>query len=136
MNRIRRRKSYLSPAFARLRLSDLDIQTKALIVHLILSKETEKALEQLSLANRVDIPMLRVGAVKGKKKALAVYVEKEKTIYVAKGDNLWNPFIIIHEFYHHLRCRSGKHRGTEKLADAYAVDYIDAYRVYASLQSP
>jgi hypothetical protein len=105
-----------------------------MIVHLILAKETEKALEQLSIANRIDVPALRVGAVKGKKKALAVYVEKEKTIYVAEGESLWDPFIILHEFYHHLRCKSGRHRGTEKLADAYAVDYINAYQVFTSLK--
>ncbi len=100
---------------------------KATIVQLILSKEPEKALQELSRANHIDVPKLRVGAVKGRR-ALAVYVEKEKTIYVAKGDNLWEPFIILHEFYHHLRSRSGRHRGTEKLADAYAVDFIRAYR--------
>ena len=113
-------------------MSDPDVHMKARIVHLILLKETEKALEQLSLANRIDLPKLKVGAVKGKKRALAVYVEKEKTIYVAKGDSLWDPFIILHEFYHHLRCRSGKHRGAEKLADAYAFGYINAYNAVAS----
>jgi len=116
-------------------LSAPDLRTKAMIVHLILSRETERALEELSLANRIDVPKLKVGAVKGKKKALAVYVEKEKTIYVAKGDSLWDPFIILHEFYHHLRSRSGKHRGTEKLADAYAVDYLNAYRTVISSRS-
>ena len=104
-----------------------DVRGKALVVHLILSKDPEGALERLSLMNRIDAPKLKVGAVKGRKKALAVYVENEKTIYVAKGESLWDPFIILHEFYHHLRCRSGKHRGTEKLADAYAVDFIRAY---------
>ncbi len=113
-------------------MNGLETQTKARIVHLILSKETEVALEQLSSLNHIDVPGLKVGAVRGRKKALAVYVEKEKTIYVAKGDNLWDPFIILHEFYHHLRCRSGKHRGTEKLADAYAVDFINAYKLAAS----
>ncbi|MGA1975443.1 MAG: hypothetical protein ABSG92_07385 [Conexivisphaerales archaeon] len=116
-------------------MSAPDLRTKAMIVHLILSRETERALEELSLANRIDVPKLKVGAVKGKKKALAVYVEKEKTIYVAKGDSLWDPFIILHEFYHHLRSRSGKHRGTEKLADAYAVDYLNAYRTVISNRS-
>jgi hypothetical protein len=119
---------------APIRISSLngpDLRTKALIVYLILSKETEKAIEQLSALNHIDVPKLKVGAVKGKKRALAVYVENEKTIYVAKGDSLWDPFIILHEFYHHLRCRSGKHRGTEKLADAYAVDFINAYKALA-----
>jgi hypothetical protein len=116
-------------------LNGPDIRAKALIVHLILSKETERAIEQLSALNHIDAPGLKVGAVKGRKKALAVYVENEKTIYVAKGDNLWDPFIILHEFYHHLRCRSGKHRGTEKLADAYAVDFINAYKALASRSS-
>ncbi|HVP24339.1 MAG TPA: hypothetical protein VMS77_10575 [Conexivisphaerales archaeon] len=109
-------------------MSGPDVRAKALIVRLILSKETERALEELSSANHIDVPRLKVGAVKGMKKALAVYVEKERTIYVSNGEILWNPFVILHEFYHHLRCRSGKHRGTEKLADAYAMDYIKAYR--------
>jgi hypothetical protein len=116
-------------------LESPDPRVKAFIVHLILSKETERALAELSKVNHVDVPGLRVGAVKGKKKALAVYVEKEKTIYVAKGDGLWDPFIILHEFYHHLRCKSGKHRGTEKLADAFAVDYINAYKAFV-LRNP
>jgi hypothetical protein len=106
-----------------------DDLTKATIVRLILSREPEKALDELSRANHIDSPGLKVGAVRGKKKALAVYVEREKTIYVAKGDSLWDPFIILHEFYHHLRCRSGKHRGTEKLADAYAIDFIRTYNL-------
>jgi hypothetical protein len=112
-------------------LSGPDTRTKAFIVHLILSKETEKALEELSILNHIDVPGLKVGAVKGKKKALAVYVKGEKTIYVAKGETLWDPFVILHEFYHHLRSRTGKHRGTEKLADAYAVDFINSYKSLA-----
>jgi hypothetical protein len=113
-------------------LNRLDVHAKALIVQLILAKETEKAIQQLSAMNQIDVPRLKVGAVKGKKKALAVYVENEKTIYAAKGDTLWDPFVILHEFYHHLRCRSGKHRGTEKLADAYAIDFINAYKTVIS----
>jgi hypothetical protein len=112
-------------------LSVPDSKTKARIVQLILSRDTERALEELSFANRVDEPKLKVGAVRGQKKALAVYVEKEKTIYVAKGESMWDPFVILHEFYHHLRCKSGRHRGTEKLADAFALDYITAYRAAA-----
>ncbi|MCD6324272.1 MAG: hypothetical protein J7L55_04100 [Desulfurococcales archaeon] len=37
------------------------------------------------------------------------------------------PFIIMHEFYHHLRYFGGEHRGTERGANAYAGRAIKAY---------
>jgi hypothetical protein len=104
-----------------------DRWTKAQIVYLILSRRTEEAMELLSEAFHVDAPKLSVGTVKGMKRAAAVYVLKRKTIYVSRGEHLWEPFVILHEFYHHLRSQSGRHRGTEKLADAFAKDFIHAY---------
>jgi hypothetical protein len=38
------------------------------------------------------------------------------------------PFLIIHEFYCHIRMLGGKHFGTEKHADRFAQVFIDAYR--------
>jgi hypothetical protein len=39
----------------------------------------------------------------------------------------YNPFVVLHEFYHHLRARSGPHRGTERHANAFARRFIDSY---------
>jgi hypothetical protein len=109
---------------------NVDSLLKAKVVHLILQKRPEEALELLSLANSVNMPRLRVGAVKGRTKAVAVYVHKSNTIFVSSGECLWDPFVILHEFYHHLRCQGGEHRGTEKNANAFALDFISAYRDY------
>jgi hypothetical protein len=35
---------------------------------------------------------------------------------------------MLHEFYHHLRYYAGHHRGTEKKADKFALDFIAAYK--------
>jgi hypothetical protein len=41
---------------------------------------------------------------------------------------LRNPFVILHEFYHHLRTDLDlKHRGTEKHADAFAREFIQVF---------
>ncbi|MEM3090481.1 MAG: hypothetical protein QXW17_01825 [Candidatus Bathyarchaeia archaeon] len=37
------------------------------------------------------------------------------------------PFIILREFYHHLRTFGGKHKGTEKNADKFAREFIETY---------
>jgi hypothetical protein len=39
-----------------------------------------------------------------------------------------NPFIVLHEFYHHIRTRAGVHRGSEKHANMYAKSFIDSYK--------
>ena len=46
------------------------------------------------------------------------------------SDIFYNPFVILHEFYHH-RTQSGPHRGTERHADLYAKGFIDSYRSVA-----
>jgi hypothetical protein len=39
------------------------------------------------------------------------------------------PFVVLHEFYHHLRTAlDRKHRGTEKYADEFAREFIEAYK--------
>ncbi|OLC24094.1 MAG: hypothetical protein AUH71_03350 [Thaumarchaeota archaeon 13_1_40CM_4_48_7] len=73
-------------------------------------------------------PRIAVGTVKGKRRtAYAVYVTRENKIYAMNSDILYNPFVIIHEFYHHLRSRSGDHKGTERKADSYARSFIESY---------
>jgi uncharacterized protein YaiI (UPF0178 family) len=73
-------------------------------------------------------PEIVVGTVKGKRKTVyAVYVQKESKIYATNSDVFYNPFIILHEFYHHIRTKGGIHRGSEKNANRYAKSFIDAY---------
>jgi len=114
-----------------------DEMMQARIVYMILTKKTEQALETLSKFYHVKPPEIAVGTVKGKRKtAYAVYVPKERKIYAMDSDVFYNPFIILHEFYHHLRTQGGPQRGTERHANLYAKGFIDSYRsVTAKLAS-
>ncbi|HKT22402.1 MAG TPA: hypothetical protein VJR06_07340, partial [Nitrososphaerales archaeon] len=89
----------------------------------------EEAIGVLSRWYRVSVPKLGVGVLEGKTKGVAaVYSQRRKEILAAGRDYLYDPFVMIHEFYHHLRSVSGKHRGTERQADRFALDFIAAYR--------
>jgi hypothetical protein len=100
---------------------------KAKIVELIISGRVEEALGRLADLYGVSPPRVKVGRVKGKSRVPAVYVSREETIYIQDGSYYNNPFIVLHEFYHHLRMGGGKHRGTEGYANKYAVKFIEAY---------
>jgi predicted aspartyl protease len=104
-------------------------KSKATIVWLILNGKVEEALEILAQKHGVTVPIIEVGLPKGrKKKALACYNGNKRTISVLNSDTLKDPFVILHEFYHHLRTSlDGKHRGTEKYADTFAKEFIQAY---------
>jgi hypothetical protein len=102
---------------------------KTKIVRLILSKKPEDALKALSQYYNVITPELKVGMPKGHRKNVGCYVAKKRTIYVSNLNELHNPYVIIHEFYHHLRTYNMKHRGTEKHAERFAKDYIEAYKI-------
>jgi len=102
---------------------------KASVVALILDSRPEDALDLLSKWYRIERPRLGVGVVEGKTKGVAaVYSVRRKEILAARREYLYNPFVMIHEFYHHLRSRSGRHRGTEKDADKFALDFIATYQ--------
>jgi hypothetical protein len=106
---------------------------KVSVVALILDSKPEAALGVLSRWYKVSEPRLGVGVVKGKtKRVAAVYSQKRKEILAAKREFLYDPFVMIHEFYHHLRSTSGHHRGTEQQADRFAMEFIAAYRRLAS----
>jgi hypothetical protein len=106
-----------------------DEMMQAKIVHMILTKRTEEALQILSKLYRLEVPKIAVGTVKGKRRtAYAVYVQKERTIYAMDSETYYNPFVIIHEFYHHLRSRGGSHRGTERHANEFARGFIESYK--------
>jgi hypothetical protein len=104
-------------------------QMKAYVVALILDSKPEEAIKVLSRWYRISTPKLGVGVVEGKTKGVAaVYSQKRKEILAARREFLYDPFVMIHEFYHHLRSASGKHRGTEKQADKFALDFIASYQ--------
>ena len=103
---------------------------KPAVVWLILNGKAEEALEILSKNYKVNVPELKIGLPKGHKiTAFGCYTSRTQTISVQNSDILINPFVIIHEFYHHLRSKGAdkQHRGTEKNADKFAVEFIDAY---------
>jgi hypothetical protein len=106
----------------------LDEESMAKIVHKILNKDTEQALSDLSDLYNIRAPEIVVGTIKGKRKTVyAVYIQKENRIYALNSDIFYNPFVVLHEFYHHLRSRGGVHRGSEKNANMYAKRFIEAY---------
>jgi hypothetical protein len=107
---------------------------KPLVVWLILNGKPEEALTVLAKKYSVNIPKLKVGLPKGHKiKAFGCYTSKNETISVLNSDVMVNPFVVIHEFYHHLRSKGADkmHKGTEKNADKFAVEFIEAYKAYA-----
>jgi hypothetical protein len=110
----------------------LDDMTKAKVVNMILNKKTEEALNNLSKFYKINPPEITVGTIKGKRKTVyAVYVQRESKIYCINSDIFSNPFIILHEFYHHIRTKGGVHRGSEKHANMYARGFVDAYKKLA-----
>jgi hypothetical protein len=113
-----------------------DDRFKAIIVSMILDSKPEAALEALSRRYRVETPRLGVGVFKRHSKGVrAVYSPERGEILAARREFLYDPFVILHEFYHHIRSVGGKHRGTEKNADRFAVEYIRAFdRVVARLK--
>jgi len=104
---------------------------KPTIVLLILNKQTEHALELLAKNYQVDVPKLKIGLPKGhKNRVYGTYTTKDQTISLLNSDMLGNPFVVIHEFYHHLRSKGvdKQHRGTEKNADKFAIAFIEEYQ--------
>jgi hypothetical protein len=101
----------------------------SLVVWLILNGEAERALGLLSEQFNVRVPSIKVGLPKGRRStALGCYSSRDRTISVLNSDALKEPFIIIHEFYHHLRTSAdARHKGTEKYADEFAKGFIEAY---------
>ncbi len=105
-----------------------DYLFRAKVVYLILSKDTEAALELLSTQYNVVEPKLKVGMPKRYSKNPACYVAKNRTIHVSRREVLCRPPIILHEFYHHLRRVTNAQRGIEKYANNFAKNYLEAYR--------
>ncbi|MEM2249376.1 MAG: hypothetical protein QXP16_01620 [Candidatus Bathyarchaeia archaeon] len=111
-----------------------DLLFKAKLVQLIITGQVDEALSMLSRHYGVDSPHLKVGMPKGHSGKAGCYVPKTETIHIINHEKIRDPFIILHEFYHHLRTFGGKHKGTEKNADKFAKDFIEAYRNFANVQ--
>ena len=110
-------------------LKESEEQMKASVVALILDSKPEEAIGVLCRWYRVQEPRLGVGVFEGRTKGVAaVYSVRRREILAARREYLYDPFVIVHEFYHHLRSSGGRHRGTEKQADKFALDFIAAYR--------
>jgi hypothetical protein len=102
-------------------------------VSTILDSNPDLALDLLCEYYRVERPKLGVGVVKGRSKGVqAVYSARRKEILAARREFLYDPFTILHEFYHHLRYFGDDHKGTEKYADKFAIDFIRAYQAVAT----
>ena len=109
----------------------LQTNFKPTVVWLIVNGKTEEALALLAKNYKVNVPKLKVGLPKGRKATVfGVYTPKNETISVLNSDVFVNPFVILHEFYQHLRSRAldKQHRGTEKNADKFAIEFIKAYK--------
>src|SRR5216684_2227590 len=110
-------------------MTEIDDLTKAQIVKMILEKKTEKALEKLSEFYHVTSPQIVVGTIKGKRRTVyALYIQKERKIYALNSEIFFNPFVVLHEYYHHIRTKLGVHRGSERNANKFAQEFVDAYK--------
>jgi Zn-dependent peptidase ImmA (M78 family) len=109
------------------------------VVCLILDKQPEKALALLAEYYKVKTPNLKIGLPKGhKKNVYGTYSASNQTISLLNSDMLGNPFVVIHEFYHHLRTKSvdKQHKGTEKNADKFATEFLKEYETVANRSNP
>ena len=105
-----------------------DILFRAKVVYLILSTDTEEALEILSKHYGIIKPNLKVGMPKRYSNNPACYVGNKRTIHVSRREVLGNPHVILHEFYHHLRNVTDAQGGIEKYANSFAKNYLHAYQ--------
>jgi len=111
---------------------------RAFIVHLILDSKVEQALELLSKEFKVAVPKIQVGLPRSHGSVRGCYTSGNQTIRVLDGEVLKDPFVILHEFYHHLRTSSvdKKHRGTERYANVFAEEFIADYRALSPFLRP
>ena len=90
----------------------------------MINGDVEEALDRLSKSFKVKSPKIRVGTVKGHRKASAAYRQSNKTIYASNRKVLYDPKIILHEYYHYLQSELYGKRGSEKYANKFAKDFI------------
>ncbi|MEB2837380.1 MAG: hypothetical protein GSR80_000480 [Desulfurococcales archaeon] len=103
-----------------------ELCVRARAARLVLEGRAEEALRLLASYYGVPVPALRVGLPRRCRRALGCYVASRRTIYVRSSAEYRDPLVVLHEFYHHLRSRLGRHRGTERHADEYALEALRA----------
>jgi hypothetical protein len=110
--------------------SSSELEFRAFVVHLILDGKVEQALQLLTKQYRTTLPRIEVGLPRRHgKNVFGCYAAKNQTIYVLNSDIMKQPFVVLHEFYHHLRTSvDKKHRGTEKYANDFAKTFIEAHK--------
>jgi hypothetical protein len=84
----------------------------------------EEAFEKVSEMFNIKPPRIKVGTVKRHRKAVAVYCQQNKTIYASNSEILRNPYVMLHEYYHHLQSELHGEKGGEKKANRFAKDFI------------
>jgi len=94
------------------------------VIKLILNGDLDEALTLFSERFGIRKPRYKIGLPKGKSKVWACYDPKRNMICFRDRSAMRNPFIVLHELYHVLRYRGGKHRGTEWKADQFALEFI------------
>ncbi len=115
------------------RMENSEELVRAKAVKLILDGRAEDAIKLLSDYYGISTPKIKIGLPKGHRSAYGCYVAGKKTIYLRSSREYRDPFIVLHEYYHHLRTYLGKHRGTEKHANRYALESIKLYIRYKEL---
>lgn len=98
---------------------------KVKVVRLIREGRPEDAMVHLAEKYEVRPPKLRIGTVKGRRRAVGCYVAKEETIYLSNAEMMSEPYVVLHEFYHHLRSMEGKFSGSEKHAERFAREFVE-----------
>ena len=91
---------------------------------LILRGSAKEALELLAEYYGVDAPRIRVGLPKRHARALGCYDARRRLICLRSSREHRDPFVVLHEFYHHLRSVRAEYAGSEKNADEYALSSI------------
>ena len=105
-----------------------DYPFKARTVFLILNKKPEEALKHLSSFYKIQPPKMKIGMPKGNRRKFGCYNTNKKTIHFYNQDAFYNPHVVLHEFYHHLRSISGKHKGSERLANLFAREFLKDFK--------
>lgn len=100
--------------------------TLARAARMIVEGRTEEAVEMLSRYYGILPPRVKVGLPKRCRNALGCYTPSNQTIHLRSSREYRDPFVVLHEFYHHLRWRLGSHRGTERHASEFAARAVVA----------
>lgn len=105
-----------------------EIILRATAVKKILEGRTEEAIASLAKFYEIRAPSLKVGLPKRFKKAKGCYDSRRRLICLRSSAEYKDPFVILHEFYHHLRNERGEFSGSEKNADLFALRSIIYFR--------